>query len=474
MKLSPSIFGAPEVVDCDFDCSATTAELKAKDIHDRIVSVVGFRAQRPHTPVGLEIVKSALIAWMMGKFRRSALIKLSFELDQRSFSFLDDLNTQVIGSLEDSQPPHLVADHQVDVDAGMIEVARDEVIIGDSGGRDSYISGKILEACGYKLHKYKMSYDMPSPLADYSTYEYDLVNGLEKSGHYEPFDIPVTYLAPFWGTRNSAPEYLSVGHSFDVLGFDSSRRKAPYESPATMKLHQRYLDSLLGKATQFIFPISTLSTHSVFEYTRRQEGLDAVEAKVSCWNSTEADCGHCEKCQRIKLACASMHLPGYQYLPGIPQVIDSHSYLFGNPHYDALVARYGADYLSDCQLFTPELPCNQRIVDYLGRTFTKAYKILDGRSPEVQPIHFSGDTNRIGQQLGISYDRLPSQRLNTTNKRLPYEELFDRETPVLAAHGEIPYFHKKFGWQYRHICEGPRLEVPDTELFRRFFAAAEL
>lgn len=343
-------------------------------------------------------------------------------------------------------------------------------MIGNSGGRDSFVSAEILRDCGFAPHKFRIDYDREKPIADYSTYEYGSnENGLDII--YEPFDISMTYFAPLWNVRDRIPQHIAIGFSFDVLGFDSNQRRAPYESPIAIRLHQEYLDALLGKSVRFIFPIATMSTYSVFEYIRRKLGLGTLESRVSCWNSKKnSHCGHCDKCQRIKLASTAIHQTGYEYLRGMPQVIDDHGYLLGNPAYNDLVKRYGGDSIAESQLFSEGLPFSDRITQHLERTFSRCYKIIDGQSQsDHQPMHFTGDTQRMSEQLGIDYDGLPKDRVNAITRVMPYEQYFNRNVPVLAAHGEIPLYTNGLGWSYRRICDGPRLEVPDSLLFRRFF-----
>lgn len=457
------------VINCEFERGQNTAVILARDIKHKIVSTIGFSAQERPTEVGLEIMKSALIAAMIGKFRRSMLINFDFELDPRSFEFASRLNSEVISSLRDANPPLLTAGTFKELRREPIAVIPNQVAIGDSGGRDSFVSGEILEDCGFALHKFKIDYDKTDPVADYSTYERN-ANGDSRYGEYEPFDIPITYFAPFWSLRDRMPEHIAIGLSFDVLGFDSNQRRAPYESPTAMRLHQEYLDALLGRNTRFIYPIASLSTYSVFEYIRRKFGLRELESRISCWNSEKnADCGYCDKCQRIKAAGSAMHLKGYEYLRGMPQVIDNHSYLFGNPVYNDLVKRYGGDALAESQLFSPELPFHGRVVDYLEKNYSRHHKTVNGQSHSDQAMRLCCDAEQMGERVGMQYDNLPADRINDISALLPYEQYFDRRVPVLAAHGEIPIYTDGLGWHYRRVCDGPRLEVPDSLLFRSFF-----
>lgn len=459
------------IVNCELHSSERSVYIRATDIGDNILSIVGFSAKNPSTQAGLEIIKSALIACVIGKFRKSLAINLNFSVDPRTLDFLNNLNADVIGSLNDSRTPLLVARKMVEIHPEPIIGIPNEVLIGNSGGRDSFAAADILKECGFQLHDYKIAYDQarPSGNADYSTYEFDGVrNNTDTS--YEPFDIPLTYFAPLWSVKDRIPQNIAIGHSFDVLGFDSNQRAAPYESPMAMRLHQQYLDNLLGRVTNFTFPIATLSTYSVFEYIRRKYGIAALEARVSCWNGPDDDCGFCDKCQRVKLASTSMHVTNYQYLPSMPQVIDNHGYLFGNPAYDNLAFRYPIDSLADSQLFTENLPLNERVTEHLARVFS-GRSMSVGYQTDKKELSASTVDNKqnIANKIGLDYGSMPSQRLHEDMRMMPYEQYFARSTPTLSAHGEIPFFVEGGKWKYRRIGEGPRLEVPDSELFRKFF-----
>lgn len=408
---------------------------------------------------------------MIGKFRRSIVINLNFELDPRSFEFITGLNADVIGSLANIIPPLVTANKLTELRIEPTLFLPNDVMLGNSGGRDSFVSGDILQHCGFNVHRFKIDFDREQPTANYSTYEFNK-DGNDHDENYEPFDIPLTYFAPLWDIRDRFPQHIAMGLSFDVLGFTSNQRKAPYESPTALRLHQQYLGALFGESLDFIFPIATLSTYSVFEYIRRRFSLKHLESLLSCWNNESgSDCGYCDKCQRIKLAASAMHLKEYEYLKGMPQVIDDHAYLLGNPLYNGLVKRYGLDALSESQLFSNGLLFNERIVEHIERTFSARYLTVDSnQSTEIQPVYFNGDTGRMSERLGIDYDEFPKKRMNDTNTRMPYEQYFRRDdVPVLAAHGEIPSYSHETGWSYKRVGEGPRLKVPNSLLFRRFF-----
>lgn len=199
-------------------------------------------------------------------------------------------------------------------------------------------------------YPYTIDFDSRHPIdGDYSTYEWNAF-GLEY-GAYEPFDISQTYFAPLWGISDRTPNSIAIGHSHDVLGYGEIDRRAPYESPLSMQIHQKYLQEITKTDISFRFPLATLSTYSVFEYIRRRFGLTTLESMHSCWNCQDSDCGYCEKCQRIKLASQGLHLKDYGYLPDMPQVLQNHSTLFYNPLYNGLVDKYGAPRMASSQLF---------------------------------------------------------------------------------------------------------------------------
>ncbi|MFA5829418.1 MAG: hypothetical protein WC843_02895 [Candidatus Gracilibacteria bacterium] len=458
------------IINCEFEHAQNSAVLRASDIQSKILSVIGFTAKEKPTEVGLEIIKSALIAAMIGKFRQSMIINLDFDLDPRSFEFIGRLSSGVIGSLDDARPPLVTARTLTELHPDPVTAVPNQIVIGNSGGRDSFVSAEILKACGFDLRDYKIDYDKKNPTdnADYSTYEHDVCrNGLD--GRYEPFDISMTYFASLWNVEDRVPQHIAIGHSFDVLGFNSNRRRAPYESPMAMELHQKYLESLLGPSVSFTYPLATLSTYSVFEYIRRKFGLAALESRVSCWNSENAsDCGYCDKCQRIKLASTAMHLKGYEYLREMPQVIDTPGYLFGNPLYDKLVAKYGKDVIAESQLFSKELPFNPKVAEYLDQRYSGRYQTVDSSNTD-QSLNFVGDREKMSAKLGVDYSALPADHLNDDDRVMPYEQYFGRRVPTIASHGEIPQFVDGLGWIYQRVCDGPRLEVPDSLLFRRFF-----
>jgi len=458
------------IVSCDFECNPRSALIKVRNGDGQLLTKVGFSAKKGGTRLGLEIIKSALTAWVIGKFRQAFAIVLNFELDERSFYFLNQLNEDVIGTLNDSKRTLILAKNLVELPLESMQSMPNQVYIGRSGGRDASAAAHILSECDYKLHTYKIAYDHTCPPhnADYATYESDR-SKIDNYPFFEPFDIPVTYFSPLWSVHNTVPEYIAIGHSFDVLGFDSHQRRAPYESPGAMKIHQNYLNSLLNSSVKFTFPLASLSTYSVFEYIRRKFGLSVLKQYVSCWNSSGSDCGYCDKCQRIKLASTGLHLTNHEYMPDMPQVIDHHGFLFGNPAYDSLVKKCGIDSLGESQLFSSTLSTHEKIVDYLYRRFSKSYKQIEAETQRIQSMFFQVDPNRIGKEIEIDYRTLPSECINKLTVSMPYEHYFSRSTPVLAAHGEIPTYSSDLGWRYSRICDGPRLEVPDSTLFRRFF-----
>lgn len=457
------------VVSCELTQTPTSIALSVKDVRGVIIATIGFSAKEHSTEVGFEIVKSAMVAWMMGKFRKSLAMNLHFDIDPRSQLFLETLRSDVISELDDARISQISPHSLVDIETPPVTPIDNEVWIGNSGGRDSFASAALLTESGYKLHNYTISYDHQDPQKDYSTHDWSKT---KDDMYHEPFDIPVTYLAPTWRINDTVPQYLAIGHSFDVLGYHSSRRKAPYESPRSMQIHQDYLRDMLGDSVRFTYPIATLSTHGVFELIRRRFGIDALESRVSCWNDENSDCGYCEKCQRIKLASSSMHDGRYQYLRDMPQVVDSHSYLFGNPAYDDLVERFGSDYLADCQLFTDDLECNDRIAAHLRRTFTKSHRVVDSNG-DAQPDSFDGSPEEISNRIGINYDTLRKDVVNDQVTLLPYEEYFERDAPVASCYGELPQFKSREGWSFKRVSDGPRLEIPDTPLFRKFFHTSD-
>ncbi len=462
-----SIGASASLLTCDFESSLYHARLITRDAAQRTVFEVTFTAVKPATPIGVEMVKAALIAWTIGRFRNALAICFNFELDSRSLAFVNQLQTKVINTLTDAKGTLLFAPQLKSPLKTDITQVRNHAWIGKSGGRDSFTCADILSRTGFELYAYKISYDKSCPTANsgYATREYDVEHD---TGNYETFDIPVTYLAPFWSTHDRVPEALAVGHSFDVLGFSATQRKAPYESPQAMAIHQEYLNQMLENTTRFVFPIATLSTHGVFEYIRRRFGRRVLESRVSCWNSTEIDCGYCEKCQRIKLASAALHGGGSPYLSGVPQVLGSHNMLFGNPSYDSLVRDHGLDHLAEVQLLSHDLPLDPRFAQCLYDKFSPHYQQIPsihtviGNTEHVSPAH-------VKHLVEIDYGTLPDHPITSLTQLMPYEHYFDRTHPVLSCHGSIPTYNPKTGWGTKYLGEGPRLTVPDTPIFRNFF-----
>ena len=367
MKPACIIGNSPSALVCELLGDRKSIGVVAKDERGKLLTRVSLESINDSTPVGFEIMKSALLAWLIGEFRKAYAIHIDFALDPRSFDFLKQLTSQVIGDLSDSRPPSISVSKQHELKPSPRSLVQNNVAVGYSGGRDSSMSIEILKECDFAVYPYTISYDSFDPTKRFSTTQ----SSEFPDPYYESFDIPVTYFAPLWDTHDRTPEFISVGHSFDVLGFESSQRRAPYESPNSMRIHQAYLQALLGTQVKFLFPLATLSTYSVFELTRRKSGLSGVESKISCWNSNDGDCGYCDKCQRVKLAASGMHERNYAYLSDMPQVIADHSFLFGHPTYDALVSKHGTDTLSESQLFCRNLPFDQRIAEHIARTLGK-------------------------------------------------------------------------------------------------------
>lgn len=90
------------------------------------------------------------------------------------------------------------------------------------------------------------------------------------------------------------------------------------------------------------------------------------------------------------------------------------------------------------------------------------------------PDDVSGDISLddVANTIEIDYRALPDARVHEryANIFMPYENVFHRAHSVLSSHGKVPRFSAAYGWSYTNIAEGPRLEVPDTPLFRRFFS----
>lgn len=456
--------GTSSVLTCDLAGNAKEIKISVKNLDGRLLTEVGFQSKSRSTEVGFEIIKAGLVAWIIGEFRDAMAICLHFDLDPRTVAFVERLNNDVIGQLANSSGPTLITPKVRNIEPSSHYTVSTNALIGNSGGRDSSMSSFILRESGFKLHPYKISYDKPSKDAVYSTSQ----RGGNKDLYHEPFDIPVTYFAPFWEVGDSVPEFVSVGHSFDVLGFESVRRTAPYESPVSMQTHQDYLQEMLGTKVKFAFPLATLSTYSIFELARRMFGLSAVESKVSCWNSTENDCGHCDKCQRIKLASASIHTTNYEYLSDTPQVVEDHSFLLGNAGYNELVEQHGVDSIAERQLFSRGLPFIDLIADHLNKKLSGKYIDTHIPSSVRQPTCANTDPDITARRIGIDYRDLPFEKVNDCDGTLPFERNFDRNTNVLSAHGEHPRFDGS-KWSNIRVSEGPRLEVPDTPLFRKFF-----
>ncbi len=463
MKPSNIIGNQPSAVVCELQGDRKSIGVVARNERGQLLTRVGVESMVDSTPVGFEIMKSALLAWLIGEFRKAYAVHIDFPLDPRSFDFLNQLTSKVIGDLSDARPPSLSVSRLRELKPLPRSLVQNNVAAGYSGGRDSSMSIELLKECGFAVQPYTISYDHFDPNKRFST-----TQTVELSDpYYESFDIPVTYLAPLWNTHDRTPEFISVGHSFDVLGFESSQRRAPYESPSSMRIHQAYLQALLGTQVKFLFPLATLSTYSVFELTRRRSGLSGVESKISCWNSNDGDCGYCDKCQRVKLASSSMHERNYAYLPDMPQVVEDHSFLFGHPGYGDLVSKHGADSVAESQLFCRNLQFDPRIAEHLARTFEKKQISVETCPDLGQPKEANIQPVEIAQKIGIDYKELPSDCVNTCTKDLPYEGYFGRESVALSSYGEHPSFNGS-GWSYRRVSEGPRLEVPDTPLFRNF------
>lgn len=453
----------------DFESSPYHATLIARDAFRRVIFRAKFTASQPGTKLGIELMKAALMAWVIGRFRTALGICFNFDIDPRSGDFIRSLRRNVIGTLDDAKDTFILTPKVRSLSRGNVISIPNQAWIGRSGGRDSFTCADILSRLGFRLHPYKIAYDAPVPQddSDYATLEYDIA---PESGSYEPFDIPLTYLAPFWSIHDRGPEALAVGHSFDVFGFTGTQRSAPYESPIAMAIHQEYLKQMLGSnSTRLVFPIATLSTHGVFEYIRRRFGRSALESHVSCWNSTAFDCGYCRKCQRIKLATSAMHEEGRRHLADVPQVLESHSDLFGHPHYDGLVQKYGSDCLAEAQLLSPNVAVDDRFARFLYDKFTPFY--IDGSKVSQHSNETASEMlpERIKRLLEIDYATLPDHPVTTSPVLLPYEQYFDRKHPILSCHGRIPTYHPQNGWGTRYLGEGPQLTVPDTAVFRNFF-----
>lgn len=464
MKPFGIVGAGPSVVSCDLRGDRRSVDLIARNERGQFLTRVGFESTRTATPVGFELIKAALIAQLVGEFRSALAIHVNFILDPRSLDFLNRLSTEVVGSLSDSRKSSITANGTKEIEATPRTTVENAVSIGYSGGRDSSTSLHLLEACGFYMRPYTISYDQTDSNAEFGTFQSQAAN----DAYYEPFDIPATYFAPFWDTDDRVPEFISVGHSFDVLGFPSSHRRAPYESPRSMQIHEAYLQAMLGTGTKFLFPLSSLSTYSVYEWIRRKYGLKNLEKKTSCWNSDSGDCGHCDKCQRVKLAASGLHKKGYVYLPEAPQVVTDHSYLFGNPEYNDLVRKYGIDGFSESQLFSANVPVDERVIHEISRVLGRRQICVEAVPNAEQPKTPMIDLAAASNLIGIDYRSLPSDPLNSSTSKLPYESYFGRETPVTASHGEQPVFNNS-GWSFKRVSEGPRLEVPDTPLFRKFF-----
>ena len=197
--------------------------------------------------------------------------------------------------------------------------------------------------------------------------------------------------------------------------------------------------------------------------------MQNLEGKTSCWNSSSGDCGHCDKCQRVKLAASGLHKKGYVYLPEVPQVVTDHSYLLGNPTYNALIRKYGVDGLSESQLFSADVPVDERIMREISRVLGQRQINVEVDPNAEQPKNPELDLDEASRMIGIDYRTSSSDRLHCNNARdLPYEKYFNRESPVVTCYGEQPTFSNT-GWMFRRVSDGPRLEVPDTPLFRQFF-----
>lgn len=462
-----SIEASSSLLTCDFESSLHHARLITRDATQKVVFEVAFTSVEPGTKIGVEMIKAALIAWTIGRFRKAMALCFNFDLDARTLDFINQLQARVISTLSDAQSTILFAPQVKSLPRTSIAAVRNNVWIGKSGGRDSFTCADILSRVGFTLHTYKIGYDEVYPQCsnNYATAEYDVE---KDTGNYETFDIPVTYLAPLWSVNNRVPEAIAIGHSFDVLGFSDTQRKAPYESPQSMAIHQAYLNQMLDNTTRFVFPIATLSTHGVFEYIRRRFGRDVLERHVSCWNSTQLDCGYCEKCQRIKLASGSLHSVESPYLSAVPQVMSSHNLLFGNPHYDGLVHAHGGSYLAGGQLLSRNLPVEHRFAQCLYDKFSRSYRDVDLVAATIEDCRPISPTN-VERLIEIDYTTLPDQPLNSMSNLLPYEQYFDRRHSVLSCHGVIPTYSPKKGWGSKYLGEGPSLAVPDTVIFRNFF-----
>lgn len=467
----PNTNNPQDIINCELTQEGKSVYIDSFDSIGNLLHRIGFSSKEDPTSVGLEIIKSGLVATIIGKFRSAISINLNFELDDISFNFLKNLKENVIEDLKDSNNTILNIKRLTKSKVDKVISVPNTALQGYSNGRDSYTSSKILDEIGIKYKKYNIEYDKEKPLhGNYSTFEFDSPFVQKSNIPYEPFDIPLTYFAPFWGVKDRFPEYLSVGHSFDVLGYESNDRLAPYESPEAIKIHEKYIEDILGTKIEFLFPLSSMSTYSNFEYIRRKYGIDELEKRHSCWNNSKSDCGYCEKCQRIKLASSGLHNENYKLLPFVNQVIDNDSYLLGNPIYDKLVNQYGRDNLSEAQIFIENGLNNDKISEHLYKRFSKKYYSIDiDEVNNPQPKEFQKNKLDMIQDLEINYDELSQTRYNDSKKLLPFEEYFDRDIPVLSCYGEIPVFSDKYGWDLIRISDGPTLNVPDTELFRRFF-----
>ncbi len=464
MKLLGIVGSGPSIVSCDLRGDRRSVNVIARNERGQLLTRVGFESTRTATLVGFELIKAALISQIVGEFRSALAVHVNFTLDPRSLDFLNRLVTEIIGELPDSKLSSITADDTKELESTPRTFVDNTVSVGYSGGRDSSTSLHLLKACGFNVRPYSISYDQTATRAEFSTFQSQAAN----DSYYEPFDIPTTYFAPFWDANDRVPEFISVGHSFDVLGFPSSRRRAPYESPRSMQIHEAYLQAILGTGTKFLFPLSSLSTYSVYEWIRRKYGLKNLEEKTSCWNSDSGDCGYCDKCQRVKLAASGLHKKDYVYLPEAPQVITDHSYLFGNPEYNDLVRKYGIDGLSESQLFSAGVSVDERIIHEISRVLGRRQICVEVAPNVEQPKTPQIDLDAASSMIGIDYRSLPSFSLNNSTSELPYERYFGRETPITASHGEQPVFNNS-GWSFGRVSEGPRLEIPDTILFRQFF-----
>lgn len=449
----------------------------------------------PH-PIGRELVLATLTSWATIDLCFTGSLEISYSVSRASYDYIVNHFNYIMPTYEKVHQKcrSLLTFSNNVYDLVPLEqnfLCKDTYLLGFTGGKDSTLCRIILERAEKKVAHYYVSYDTDVHAPDghievvvhnYALYEQFSLTEQKKRSEVVSFhqadDIHVTFAAPYYDLPLSTPSNLVVGLPWDVIHcFEGGYTDlVPTESYGSICILTSLFAQLGLSDFRIISPIAVLHSLGVYQAVNQVIGFNNLLKLDSCWNSYlfgGEQCGTCPKCQRLKVIYK--HSFQYEYLNWIPDIFfENTDFLFGSIYATESLNKH-SHIKWDKSLLLDDIS-----ISFADEFVPILYDLLNFELKDVSNLQidfnlgsqlWSEITKQIIMQLHINYKELTDEPVSElVVPWMPFEEEYNwhRNNKILNCFGIIPIYNKS-EWEELVIKkEGPRLVLPDTEIFRRW------